>query len=115
MARDDAAAEKNVKLTKGAEKEKEPEGGPRQREIEFLEERTQEIRPKGKGPYKPAPPAKPLAPADAADEEGVGDKSDDQEVIEDRVGKDFRRRLVSEYRERQRRGLKDSGPKPPGH
>lgn len=81
--------------------EPEPELGPQRREIEFLEERTQPIRPKGE------PPAEPLTRPESDSEDDGSDESE----IENRIDPDFRSRLVDEYRRRQREQLKE--PRPP--
>jgi hypothetical protein len=70
---------------KPLERQAEPEGGPGEREREFLEERMTPLAPKG----APRPPA-PVTP-----------KEPGQPLEESPLPPDFRRRLVQDYRRRQ--------------
>jgi hypothetical protein len=70
---------------KPPELEAEPEGGPLEREREWMEERLTPLIPKG----TPRPPA-PMAPEEAG-----------QPSEESAAPSDFRRKLVEEYRRRQ--------------
>ena len=88
--------------------EPEPEGGPRRRDIEFLEERTQRIRPKG------TPPPVPIAPGRGPGVAEPGVEEEQQSEIEDRLGQSHRRRLIDEFRRRQREQLQGGTGQAPG-
>lgn len=78
----------------GPPPEAEPEGGPRRRQAEFLEERTQPMRPKG------TPPRPPVTPEGL--EQGPAGEAPEAKELEERLEPHARRRLIEEYRRRQR-------------
>ena len=80
-------------LEGGPEHEAEPQGGPLERDAEFLDERTTPMRPKDE--------PEPAAPPEPVPDDDQGMPEDDTSVIESRIDPDFRRRVIEEYRKRR--------------
>jgi hypothetical protein len=99
MANQDSTPEERQESRQG-KYEAEPEGGPRERERQFLEERATRLVPNG----APRPPARSAA----EEPEAAGLPSPPPAA--DALPQDFRRRLVEAYRRRQQSGQTPSAP-----